>query len=162
GTASVMVAMPGGGTLVSGVTSATLAVQADPNNRGHATVQMIAAAPNSAPRNLTAASFGGRMRGLLDARDLDFGGAETQVDTLAQTFATNFDAVHFNGFGLDGLNARNFFAGYPGSVVGAAARITVAPNMVANPGLIAAAANGNAVPGDNGALIQLIDTENTV
>ncbi len=54
---------------------------------------------------------GGKLKGWLDARNLDIRNYMRRLDTLAQTLMQNVNALHANGYGLDGSTANVFFTG---------------------------------------------------
>jgi flagellar hook-associated protein 1 FlgK len=94
----------------------------------------------------TAEILGGRMGGLLEARDRAIPGYQAQLDELAFTVASEVNALHAAGYGLDGVTGRNMFAPMA-TAAGAAAAIAVDAGIAADPSTIAAAATAS--PGDN-------------
>lgn len=84
---------------------------------------------------------GGELRGVLDARDADLPALLAKLDALAEQLISSVNAVHQAGYALDGTTGLDFFTGT------GAADIAVGAALIANPALIAAAANPNA-PGD--------------
>jgi flagellar hook-associated protein 1 FlgK len=97
--------------------------------------------------NVTAEITGGRVGGLIHARDVLIPGYLTQLDELAYAVATETNAVHRTGYDLGGTTNRNFFV-EPGAVAGAAAAFAVDPAILASPAAVAAAGAAGA-PGDN-------------
>lgn len=153
----ITVAMPGGLSLVSGDRAATLSVAADPNNGGHLSVR-FSAPDGSPPAALPNNVIGGRVGGLLEARDGALLTTSRQLDTLAYDFAQAVNQVHQSGFALDGSSGHQLFV-IPGTSAGAAANLAVDAGVLANPRMLAAAATSNAVPGDASNLQALIATE---
>lgn len=90
---------------------------------------------------------GGRLAGLLYARDVAIPGYTNQLDAIAFTLAGQVNAAHTAGFDLDGRPGGNVFVPLAAQQ-GAAAAITVDPALAANPRLIAASLSG--ATGDNG------------
>jgi flagellar hook-associated protein 1 FlgK len=156
-TGDITVMIPGGGTLVSGGRSATLGTIANPANGGHLSLTFNAT-DGSPPVTLPNNMLSGRMGGLLEARDVVLGGAETRVDQLAVDLAGAVNTVHRAGFGLDGSTNRDFFA-TSGTATGAATAFAVDPAIIADPLRIAAAASAATTPGDATNLQALIATE---
>ena len=85
----------------------------------------------------------GKLKGWLDARDIDIDNHLTNLDTLAQTLMVDVNTLHAAGYGLDGSTGNDFFTG-----TATAAGIQVNPLIAGDTNLIAAAAGFNLVPGD--------------
>jgi flagellar hook-associated protein 1 len=102
----------GGGALVTGATSATLA--------------------ESDLTSLTS----GKMSGLIKLRDVTIPGYQTQLDTLASTMITASNTQHALGTDLNGNPGGVFFTGTSAST------IALNPAVLSSPALIAASANG--------------------
>ncbi len=90
---------------------------------------------------------GGTIEGLLTARDGDLDEIEARLDQLAFDLTTAVNAVHRAGFGQDGVDGRNLFAGLAGPV-GAATAIRTAAGMMGSPAFVAAATEAG-LSGDN-------------
>jgi flagellar hook-associated protein 1 FlgK len=99
--------------------------------------------------DVTDAVAGGRVAGLLAARDVHIPGYRSQLDSMAYELSGQVNALHDAGFTLGGVDAPPFFTPL-GAPAGAAAAIAVDPAIVANTGLIAAGGVA-ATPGDNAA-----------
>ena len=55
---------------------------------------------------------GGELKGLLDSRDSDTSGVKAYLDklnTISKFFLVDFNAIHKEGYGLDGSTGNNFF-----------------------------------------------------
>lgn len=102
--------------------------------------------------DVTSELSGGRIGGLLRARDVIVPGYINQIDQLAYDLATAVNATHATGFDATGAAAGNFFT-VPASVAGAANGMSVDAAILANSGRIAASATG--ALGDNGVARQL-------
>ncbi|HVE86672.1 MAG TPA: flagellar hook-associated protein FlgK [Myxococcales bacterium] len=152
----VSVALPSGAALVTGDRAGALSAIADPSNGGHLSLQLTRS-DGSGPVAL-AASPGGEMGGLLDARDGALKTAEASVDTLAFDLASAVNAAHRAGYGLDGASGRDLLdAG--GTASGAASRLQLSAAVSADVRAIAAAADATAAPGDAANLQAVIATE---
>jgi flagellar hook-associated protein 1 FlgK len=106
----------------------------------------FAAVVNSEGVTVTGEIAGGRIAGYLSARDTLIPGYLSRLDTLAHTVVGQVNTLHDAGFDRNGAAAGVFFDAL-GSVSGAAAAISVASAVAADPGLVAAA--GTAAVGDN-------------
>ena len=95
---------------------------------------------------VTAEITGGRIGGLLHARDTAIPSYLAQIDALAYGVATEVNAVHRAGYDLGGTSGRDLFV-QPATVAGAAAAIAVDPVVAADPAKLAASASG--ASGDN-------------
>src|SRR5690606_13425408 len=83
----------------------------------------------------------GELRGVLDARDGDLPNLLDKLNTFASTLIAEVIAVHAAGFGLDGVDGRDFFTGTD------AFDIDLNADLAANPHWVAAA-SGPGAPGD--------------
>jgi flagellar hook-associated protein 1 FlgK len=92
---------------------------------------------------------GGRLGGLLAVRDVMIPDYQSRLDVLAFETAAQVNALHSAGYDLDGVLGGDFFAfsSPPSGTTGAAAAMTIAAGIAADPGTIAAA--GIAEAGDN-------------
>jgi flagellar hook-associated protein 1 FlgK len=159
GTGDVTIALPGGGTLVSGNQAAKLSLVGDASNGGHVVLRLSPA--DGAPAvPLASANVGGRLGGLFDARDGALARAGTALDTVAFDLAGAVNQAHRAGYALDGTTGHDLFDAGP-SAAGAAARIAVDAAVLADPKLLAAASSAAGVPGDNSNLLAVIATEST-
>jgi flagellar hook-associated protein 1 FlgK len=96
--------------------------------------------------NITASLSSGDLGGTIQTRDQTIPGFLSQLDTLANQFATAFNAAQSKGFDQNGNAGQNFFT-IPTTVAGSAGVITMA---ITDPTLIAASSDGTA--GSNGNL----------
>ena len=100
----------------------------------------------------------GEITGLLHSRDNLMGGRRTEIDELAFAFATEVNAIHQAGFGMDGVDGRDLFE-QPLAVVDAAQNLKVEAGILADPDQIAAAQDPLLVPGDNRNLFTLANLQ---
>jgi flagellar hook-associated protein 1 FlgK len=98
--------------------------------------------------DVTTAISGGKVAGLVAARDVNIPGYRADLDTLAFNLAQQVNTLHDAGFTLNGVDAPPFFQPLA-AVAGAASQIAVDPTVAANASLIAAGSVA-ATPGDNG------------
>jgi flagellar hook-associated protein 1 FlgK len=96
--------------------------------------------------NITASLSSGDLGGTVQTRDQTIPGFLSQLDTLANQFATAFNAAQSKGFDQNGNTGQNFFT-IPTTVAGSAGVISMA---ITDPTLIAASSDGTA--GSNGNL----------
>ncbi len=94
--------------------------------------------------NITSDISNGKLKGLLDVRDVIITDYLTRLDTLAGTLRTDLNLLHQGGYDLNGIAGEEFFIG-----TGTAADLEVNPNIVADFNLIAAASDALTFPGDN-------------
>jgi len=95
---------------------------------------------------ITSEITGGRIGGLIQARDVLIPDYQGRVDNLAYGVVSSVNAAHQAGFDLGGNAGGDFFSPLA-SPAGAAAAMAVSSSVAANPNLIAAA--GTPAPGDN-------------
>jgi flagellar hook-associated protein 1 len=108
--------------------------------------------------DVTSEISGGRLAGLLEARDVVVPKYLTQLDTIASTLMQQVNTLHKAGYDFNGTAGLNVFQPITGNL-GAAAGMTVNPALVADPRLVAAA--GTASAGDNGIARQLAALRDT-
>jgi flagellar hook-associated protein 1 FlgK len=147
----VSLALPGGQMLVSGDHATTLSAAADPGNGGHVALQL----PGG--EKIPAGSVSGQVGGWLSARDGTLAAAASALDTLATDFASAVNTAHQAGYALDGTTGHALFTVTPGA--GAASKLAVASDVLANPKLLAAASSATAGPGDASNLQAVLGTE---
>ena len=94
--------------------------------------------------NITSDISSGKLKGLLDVRDVIITDYLTRLDTLAGALRTDLNLLHQGGFDLNGVAGEEFFIG-----TGTAADLEVNPNIVGDLNLIAAASDALTFPGDN-------------
>jgi flagellar hook-associated protein 1 FlgK len=104
--------------------------------------------------NINAEISGGKLKGLLEVRDVIIGDYMTRLDTLAGTLMTDVNLLHQAGFDLNGAVGEEFFIGS-----GTAADLEVNPNIVADTDLIAAAAEATTVPGDSRNAVEIANLQ---
>lgn len=136
----------GGTDLVSGVNARQMVAQT--NNSGHVTPTWSDGSAVSLPS--------GQLKALLDVRDVDLAGYQSQLDSLAQGIADSTNALHERGVDANGNAGQALFTYYPGN---AAATLAVNPAVAANPQLIAASASPD-TPGDGSVAGLIADLQN--
>jgi flagellar hook-associated protein 1 FlgK len=149
---SMTVTTTGGALLVS----KDQAFQLTTSNIGGKT-DVFTSAPGAAT-NITAAqaSGGGQLAGLLATRDQDIPSIQNQIDTLANSVATQLNTIQTGGTDLNGNPGTPLF-NIPATVAGSAAGISVA---LSNPSQVAASSGTNG-PGDNSNLESMINVGNS-
>ena len=98
--------------------------------------------------DVTAAIGGGKVAGLIAARDVNIPGYRTQLDALAYEVVQQVNTLHDAGFTVGGVDAPPFFQPLA-SAAGAASLIALDATVAANPSLVAAG-DVAATPGSNG------------
>jgi flagellar hook-associated protein 1 FlgK len=144
-TGGVTVSVGRGQVLVEGTHTYKLSTQT--NTSGRLDVTWVDSSNN--PVIITNDISKGKLKGWLDARDLDIDNSLNKLDSLAQNLMTEVNFLHRNGFGLDDSTGNDFFTG-----AATAAGIQVNPLIADDPNLIAAA-QGVDKPGDNGNAIAI-------
>jgi flagellar hook-associated protein 1 FlgK len=105
--------------------------------------------------NITSTLTGGDLGGSIQTRDQTIPALQNQLDTLANQFATSFNAAQAMGYDQNGAAGTNFF-NIPTTVAGSAAGISMA---ISNSAKIAASSDGSS--GSNGNLSNLSAVETT-
>ncbi len=136
---AVTISVGSGQVLVEGTRSYKLSTQ--PDASGHQDITWMDSSGNTVI--ITNDISKGKLKGWLDARDIDIDNSLNKLDTLAQDLMTEVNALHAAGYGLDGSTGNDFFAG-----AATAAGIQVNPLIAGDTNLIAAAESFNLVPGD--------------
>jgi flagellar hook-associated protein 1 FlgK len=139
GTGQLTVFVGRGQVLVDKQRAYQLSGAADPANSGLLTVQYDG---GGSPIPLNAVMAGGRLKGLLDARDQTIPAVQASLDQLASAVVTQVNSLHQAGYGLDGSTGQVFFTA--GGTT--AATIQVAVTDIRR---IAASSTAVGVPGNN-------------
>lgn len=107
--------------------------------------------------NITANISGGDLGGTIAVRDTQIPALQNSLDTLANQFATSFNAAQTHGFDQNGSTGVALFT-IPSTVTGSAAGIALATS---DPTAIAASSvSGSAASGSNGNLSNLTGIQN--
>ncbi|HQY57543.1 MAG: flagellar hook-associated protein FlgK [Nitrospira sp.] len=107
GTGQVTVFVGTGQVLVTEQTAFKLTGVPDVTNSGLLDVRYDGGTgPNT---DITSAISGGRLKGLIDARDTTAAGLQTSLDTLASQLVSQVNTQHRLGYGLDGSTTQDFF-----------------------------------------------------
>jgi len=109
---------------------------------------------DSTGANITASLTSGDLGGTIQTRDTAIPGLQTQLDTLANQFATAFNKAQASGYDQDGNAGQDFFT-IPTTVSGSAADIKVA---ITDPTLVAASSDGASGSDGNLATFSAIQT----
>ena len=144
-------------SLVVGGNSRALSVVDDPVtglNQVH--IEMGASSAD-----ITGALNAGSLGAAVNVRDTVVPGLQAQLDELAWGVATQVNAVHSAGFGLDGVGGRDFLTA-PAAVDGAAASLSMDAAVVGDPDAVAAASTAAGVPGDNSVATAIAALSNTL
>jgi flagellar hook-associated protein 1 FlgK len=104
--------------------------------------------------DLTSVINGGRLKGLMDARDTTAAGLQTSLNTLTSQLVSQVNTQHRLGYGLDGSTTQDFFTA-SGTT---AATISVA---VTDRQKIAASSTAAGVPGNNVNALALANLQTT-
>ena len=96
--------------------------------------------------DVTSSLTSGDLGGTIQTRDQTIPGLQSQLDTLANQFATAFNAAQASGYDQNGNAGKNFFT-IPTTVAGAAANMKMS---ITDPALVAASSDGTS--GSNGNL----------
>lgn len=97
---------------------------------------------------------GGQLSGVITVRDHDLVEMQSELDTFAFHIASQVNAVHSAGFGLDGTSGRSLFS-VSSTQAGAAASLQIAADMVDHPERVAASSSATELPGNSGQAVLL-------
>jgi len=150
-----LVIQSAGTTLVEGGTSRQLSVGVAADG----TMQVLATRPGGPSSEVTQNLTGGKLAGIRDARDVDAKAVMDQLDQLAFDVGNAVNTQHAAGYGTDGVSGRNLFS-VTATASGAARSLSLDPNMVGHPELLAASGTATGGAGDStnaNALAQLGD-----
>lgn len=157
----ISVRLASGDLLVDKGDQYRMAAAPDPDNGGLMGVQVVS---KGGTRRVVTDQLGqGALGGIISVRDQDIPAWRDQLDQLAYSFGTAVNAVHQGGVGLDGIGGRDLFylGDPPVDVAGAASRIAVQPDVLADPSAVAASADGLGLPHGNENALALADLEET-
>ena len=94
----------------------------------------------------------GELRGVLDARDVQFPAIIARLNTLAQGFIGSINSVHQGGYGLDNSTGTPFFTGSDASNFALNAAVAADPRKIA-------AATGAGQPGNGGQALAIANLQ---
>lgn len=138
-----------GYTLVAGRFHADLQVEQQP-----AGARVVGYGFGGARRDLTATIQGGKIGGMILARDEDLAAAQANLDDFVFEVANEINRIHSSGYGTDGQTNRNLFQA-PTQRDGAATVFQVDPQVAGNPAAVAAAQSLAVAEGGNGVALAL-------
>ncbi|MBN8554908.1 MAG: flagellar hook-associated protein FlgK [Deltaproteobacteria bacterium] len=158
----VEVRVAGGASLVSGFNAGSLSFTDNQNYGGTASITLTLPG-GTGSIDVTAGINGGRLYGNLYDRNTTLNNQISSIDTLAYQLATQFNAVHSTGYGIDSSTGNNFFAALA-SANGAAGSIAVDAQIKANTAKISIAEQDPTVSGkgDNRIGMQLAALQNSM
>lgn len=139
-----------GNALINGASVATFSTTP---NAGNDNLLDIQVAMGGTTTVINSSIQSGRLAGLIQVRDTDLTGHQTELDRLAFSMVTEVNGIH-NGaasFGLDGIASRDFFTDLGAVVDGATNNISISVDISGNSDRIAASNLGTAaqLPGNN-------------
>ncbi|MBX2811625.1 MAG: flagellar hook-associated protein FlgK [Myxococcales bacterium] len=133
-----------GYTLVAGTFSAGLELEKFPEG-----MRVVGYGFGGARRDLTNVIHGGKIGGLLIARDEDLGVLENNFDDFTFEVVSELNRIHSSGYGKDGSTGRNLFKELV-QKSGSARLVAIDEAMVDNPEGVAAAQEQVLAEGGNG------------
>jgi flagellar hook-associated protein 1 FlgK len=104
--------------------------------------------------DVTSTIASGTLAGIRQARDTDIPGLLTNLDAYAKDVTDAINAVHSQGFSLDGTTGHNLFAPMA-TTAGAAHAMALDPSILDHPERIAASGTTTDLPGGNDVAVQL-------
>jgi flagellar hook-associated protein 1 FlgK len=145
----VTITLAGKVAVVAGGDYINLETQRTPENKEiHKSAGSLSVVANDPlPVDLTPYLKGGRIGSLIEVRDKDIGSCHDQLNDVAYSLAKSVNAVHEQGFGMDGISGRKFFDDIK-DFDSAAEMIKIADPIMNSLESVAAAREANA-PGDN-------------
>lgn len=158
---SLQVYTKSGLPLLNGATTATLGTQVNVGNENHFDVTYSMGATSSTITNLLQ---GGRLKGLVDARDTYLANYQDDLNDLAYTIVGQVNTLHSAGYDLDSNTGNNFFTAL-GAVSGAAQTLSLDNSVSGTPRAIALSGDIANVPGGNAqalAIANLYDSTSIV
>lgn len=147
----VLVSTSGGRPLVE--SGNTWALRVAPGADGHG--RILWPDLDGALTDITASVGGGRVGGVLAVRDERLVAYQERIDEIARGLLTEVNAVHAAGFGLGETTGTDLFVG------SGAADLRLNPEVAANPGLLAASATAEGVPGNAGNALRMLSLRET-
>lgn len=142
----------GGIQLVNGTERGVLSTAADVGNDGLSDIQFTGGSLTAV--DITSSIDGGALKGYVDVRDTSIDGYKTTLDELAFEVATEINAIHTTGFGLDGTDGRNFFAAL-GAIADSAENLAISTDVSGSPSNIAASDTVANLPSGNAIALQM-------
>ncbi len=150
----VTVLVAAGRPLVENISSWNLSTQPDVDSDFRDIVW--ADSEGGDPVVITSGISGGKLKGWLEVRDVTIPDYLSRLNDLAEGIITEVNGLHFDGFGLDGVDERNFFTTETST---SAFDIAVHQDIVDDVNKIAAAGSDGGV-GDNSNAIEIANLQN--
>ncbi len=147
----VSVSVSGGRPLVE--SGNTWALRVEPGADGHG--RIFWPDLDGALTDITASVRGGRVGGVLAVRDERLVAYRERIDEIARGLLAEVNAVHAAGFGLEGTTGTDLFVG------SGAADLRLNPEVAEHPGLLAASASAEGIPGNAGNALRLLSLRDT-
>ncbi len=92
-----------GHPLVAGTTYSTMGVKRDGDNNNYYGITI-------GDKEITEWIQSGRLKGLIEARDIHFQDIKDRLDLFAASLVQRFNYIHSQGYGLDGSTGNNLFS----------------------------------------------------
>lgn len=151
------VSLPNGLPLVGAGDSSSLVAVQDVSNPFNSTFVQIHYSDGVSSADVTSQIGGGRLGGILRARDDLLAGAIRTLDTLAYNLTTSVNSLHATGVGLNG-EVGDFFAA-PAAVEDAASGLALDAQILASTDAIAA--GFTSAPSDNTLALEIANLRTT-
>ncbi len=103
----ISITLSGGTPLVLRDITFPISTQLNGNNNAFRDVVISNGAGSTT--NITSGIQGGRLKGIIDMRDVEVAGVKDELDRLAASLVREINKLHQQGFGLDGSTGNNFF-----------------------------------------------------
>lgn len=135
-----------GQLLVSNNTAATMGTSINGSNGNHLDVTVTI---SNTTTNITSKLQGGRIKGMIEARDTYIKGYLADLDDMAYTLVSQINTLHNAGYDMNGNTTNDFFADLS-AVANSAQNIDLDTDVKGKTDGIAAAVSSANLPGGNG------------
>ena len=156
---TVTIEIANGYTIVQGDQASTLeGIPTGAQQQGLIQIELVGI--NGSRLDITNRLVRGEIGGLLDVRDNELATDLAELDQLAFSFATEVNAVHNQGVGLDGVGGRDLFVPPGAGGQFAAANLTIDAAIAGNPRLLGVATDPALLPGDQRNFLAMAELQN--
>lgn len=157
GDGNLTIMLPSGEPLITATAAVRFIVQPNPNNEGLNQI-LVQPVDGGGARPVQFGDLGGKVGGLMDARDGALLESSERLDEFAWELGKRINEVHSGGYGINGDTDLDVFT--MTTKHRAAREININQALVVDPTLVGAAGSQLVGSGDNTNIMAMLETEN--
>lgn len=157
GDGNMTIMLPSGEPLITATAAVRFVVQPDPANEGLNRIY-VQPVDGGSPREVQFGDLGGKVGGMMDARDGALLETSDRLDQFAWELGNRINQIHRAGYGSNGDTGYDLFTMTTQNR--AAREININQDLVEDPTLVGAAGSALVGSGDNTNVMAMLETEN--